>query len=420
VTPRGRVLALAALLGASNPAAAELQVVVDAEGRTRITDVAPDLPGPLDAATASDVEGLRGLWDDGLVGEPVEGSSDSSGEADRLRRALRAAVLDAQRGETARASAALEAVLRREPGRPEAHYFLALLARQRGRFDSAERHLRAFLAHAGDTFQPWRESAQRRLAALETERRLSEVAASRGPLRLVDVDSPHFRVQYDRELASGSPDYAANVLGFLESARRDVGGLLGIDPIEPTGVVLYAKASYLEAYRHRFSFETVGFFDGRIHVVSAAHPAGELRALLYHEYTHALFQERSGSHRPFWLNEGFAEVAEHLALGRPALTRSERGRLRTAIEAGKWIPLVELAPSFGGLNDRQARLAYLISTASAVWIEARTSPEERARLFDRLGDGIPADRVLLDVLGLDTAGLDAAVRREILAEFPSI
>ena len=112
MTPRGRVLALAALLGASNPAAAELQVVVDAEGRTRITDVAPDLPGPLDAATASDVEGLRGLWDDGLVGEPVEGSSDSSGEADRLRRALRAAVLDAQRGETARASAALEAVLR--------------------------------------------------------------------------------------------------------------------------------------------------------------------------------------------------------------------------------------------------------------------------------------------------------------------
>jgi hypothetical protein len=58
------------------------------------------------------------------------------------------------------------------------------------------------------------------------------------------------------------------------------------------GVVFYGKASYNRAHRHRFTFQTVGFFDGRIHVVSAAHPAGELRALLFHEYVHAIYRER--------------------------------------------------------------------------------------------------------------------------------
>jgi predicted aminopeptidase len=189
--------------------------------------------------------------------------------------------------------------------------------------------------------------------------------------------------------------------------------------MEPTGVVLYGKAAYLRAHRHRFSFQTVGFFDGRIHVVSAAHPAGELRALLFHEYTHALFRERSGSHRPFWLNEGFAELAEQSSLARPPLSRAERSTLRSAIETSSWIPLRDLAASFGGLQDSSARLAYLESTASADWIARRTESAGRARLLDRLGAGWDEDRALRELVGLDTDAVDAAVRAEILAEFPT-
>jgi hypothetical protein len=196
--------------------------------------------------------------------------------------------------------------------------------------------------------------------------------------------------------------------------------MLGVFPAEPTGVVLYSKAAYVQAHRQRFSFQTVGFYDGRIHVVSAAHPGGELRALLFHEYTHALFEERVGGHRPFWLNEGWAELAEQLALGRPSLTRSERSQLRNAIGAGRWIPLERLEASFAGLGDAEARLAYLEATAAATWIAARTLPADRARLLDHLGSGAPADVALPAVVGADTAGVDAAVRAEILAEFPPI
>ncbi len=419
MTPTPRVLALATALWLAAPLAgrAELYVWLDAEGRTHVSEDREAHAGR--PALASEVDGLRALWDAGLRGEGAT-ASDSSGDEERTRRILRAALDDLRRGETARATAALESVLRSEPGRAEAHFYLALLDRQRGRFVAAEEHLRAFLANAGSELDGWRPSAERRLRAIETEKRLAEGRAGAAEPRFVQLPAEHFRVQFDAELASGQSDYAHDVLRFLEDSRQQVGGMLGVYPADPTGVVLYSKAAYLQAHQQRFSFQTVGFYDGSIHVVSAAHPAGELRALLFHEYTHALFEERTGGHRPFWLNEGWAELAEQLALGRPALTRSERSQLRTAIDAGRWIPLAGLAASFAGLDDAEARTAYLESTAAAAWIGARTRPADRARLLDHLGAGAPVDLALLAVVGLDTAGVDAAVRSEILAEFPPI
>ena len=189
-------------------------------------------------------------------------------------------------------------------------------------------------------------------------------------------------------------------------------------PAEPTGVVLYGRAAYLQAHRHRFTFQTVGFYDGRIHVVSAAHPSGELRALLFHEFTHALFRERTGDDRPYWLNEGLAELAGRTARQRDGLSPSERGQLRAAIEDGRWTPLPELSPGFAGLSDTSARGAYLQSTAAAEWIVDRTDPASRAELLRRLGAGESEDEALRAILGRDTLGIDAAVREEILREFP--
>jgi hypothetical protein len=158
----------------------------------------------------------------------------------------------------------------------------------------------------------------------------------------------------------------------LEEARQAASERLGAVPSEAMGIVFYGKAAYLQAHRHRFSFQTVGFFDGRIHVVSAGHPAGELRALLFHEYTHAVFRERTGGDRPYWLNEGLAEIAERSSHAKPRLTRSELVSLRGRIDEGRWLPLRRLAPSFSGLDDADARAAYLEAMAAAYWIDART------------------------------------------------
>lgn len=409
-------LALAAAFAGAGRASAETYVWVDGEGVTHITDDPERVPEAL-RSERRDADALRSLWEGPVdtAAAPAPGATDQA-EA-RIQRLLRAAVEDLQRGENARAAAQLRSILREQPGRPEAHWYLALLDRYRGRYDSAEEHLETFLATAGDDLQTWRTSAQRRLAALADERRLTDRTRTRAAGPWPELASPYFRVTLDPDLGRAAPDYANTVLRYLDEARRMVSRRLGSQPEEPMGVVFYGRAAYDEAHRDRFSFRTVGFFDGRIHVVSAAHPAGELRALLFHEYTHAVFRERTGGDRPYWLNEGLAELAERESRGQPGLTRSERELLARRIDGGEWIPLRRLAPSFSGLDDDDARAAYLEATAAASWIEARTDPAGRGRLLDRLGVGISADEAFVELLGMDTAGLDAAVQHWIAAEF---
>jgi len=412
-----RRLLLSALLLAS-AAAAEPWVWVDGQGVTHIADDPAAVPEQVRERGAQDREALADLWDDvrGPLDAPPEGGTGLAQE--RTLRLIRGAVSDLQRGETARAQVALESVLRDEPAQPEAHWYLALLERQRGRYESAQAHLEAFLASAGDALDPWRSSAQRRLAALADERRLAEPLAEAAATDFVGLSAPHFRVHYDAALGRASRDYARTVLSYLEEARESASERLGALPREAMGVVFYGKAAYLQAHRHRFSFQTVGFFDGRIHVVSAGHPAGELRALLFHEYTHAVFRERTGGDRPYWLNEGLAEVAERASHSTLRLTRSELVSLRGRIDEGRWIPLRRLAPSFSGLDDADARAAYLEGMAAAYWIEARTDRSQRARLLARLGEGVRDDDALRETLGLDTDGIDAALRERVLREFP--
>ena len=418
---RRRAAWIAGLVLAAPPLgrSAETHVWIDADGVTHIADHASAVPE--DARPGEGRQALRGLWD-GVVEPPgpvpARPPYATSSHEDRARRVIRGAVEDLERGERARAAAALESVLRLAPGHAEAHWYLALLDRQRGRYESSQVHLRAFMAAAGDDLEPWRASARRRLAALADERRLAEHAAGPGAAAWVGLSHPHFRVYYRSELGEASPDYADTVLRYLDEARESAAARLGAVPDEPMGVLFYGRAAYLQAHRHRFSFQTVGFFDGRIHVVSAAHPAGELRALLFHEYAHAVYHEQTGTDRPYWLNEGLAELSERASSARHGLTRSERAALRRRIDAGSWIPLSSLAPSFSGLGDADARAAYIESTAAAAWIERRTDRPQRARLLALLGKGVGADEALREVIGVDTAGVDAALREFIRAEFP--
>jgi tetratricopeptide (TPR) repeat protein len=416
-----KLVLLASLLAfRAGPSQGEPFVWVDERGVTHLTDDPEGAPQGEQSGELG-IDALRSLWSDGLAGPaPPTPAGSSSRDADRALRILRGAVDDLRRGEAARASSALRSVLRLDPGRAEAHWYLAILEGQRGRYESAQEHLRSFLSTAGPELGRWRELAARRLRELGDERRLADEEVARGALRLLSVDSPEFRVELDAELADARPGYAELVMGYLREARASVSSWLGVEPDEPLGVVFYGKASYLRAYRRRFSFQTVGFFDGRIHVVSPAHPSRELRSLLFHEYTHAVFRERTGADRPYWLNEGLAERVERRSRNEPASTRGERASLRARIEADQWIPLRRLAPSFSGLSDEEARAAYLESIVAVGWIEERSDRAGRARLLERLGRGFSADQALFELVGLDTDGLDAAVREAILAEFPAL
>jgi hypothetical protein len=419
--PNARALGLLALLlplSGGGGAAAETYVWVDADGTTHLTSDAEKVPEPHRRSVAGESVDLGTLWEGQILGPEMEPLvQDSNRPEARTARLLRGAVDDLRQGETARANATLRGVLVEEPDNATALWYLALLERQRGHVETAAEHLRSFLSHAGSELEPWRASAQERLAALDDERRLLEDASA--PAEFHSVSSPHFRVRYDRALGAARPDYARTVLRYLEEAHGHLVRQWGVVPEEPTGVVLYGKAAYVLAHSHRFSFDTVGFYDGRIHVVSAAHPAGELRSLLFHEYTHALFREQTGGDRPYWLNEGLAEIAERTSRQEEALSRGEKIRLRDRIRRGTWIPLHRLSPSFAGLEGDDARMAYSEATAAALWLLERTDSWDRARLLAALERGDGQDAALREVVGLDLDGLERALVEAILSEFPS-
>ncbi|HKE10478.1 MAG TPA: DUF4124 domain-containing protein, partial [Myxococcota bacterium] len=200
-------LALAAALAVCAGALAsrgDTFVWMDEKGVTHITDDPAAVPSGAREKLVPEAE-RAALWGDGFRGPPVRTpQGGSSGEEDRVYRSLQGAMEDLARGDTARASSELEQVLREAPGSAEAHWYLALLDGQRGRHQSAEAHLRAFLANAGETLAPWRASAERRLAALEDEKRLAEAQAASGPLRLVALASPNFVIRYDAQLGEAS------------------------------------------------------------------------------------------------------------------------------------------------------------------------------------------------------------------------
>ncbi len=416
IPPLAPLLLLALSLVAPS-AGAETWFWVDEDGVTHISDDPSALPAGARPTGEAGGDDLRRIWDSVGGDEPVRAPADGA-ESARIRRLLRGALADLERGETARATAALTGVLRLEPSNAEAHWQLARLDRERGRWESSEVHLRAFLASAGEGMAARRAEAHQRLAALADERRLADPGAS-ADTRWMGIEDKNFRVSYHSALAEASPDYAATVLRFLNEARERVEDHLGAVPQEPMGVMFYGRAAYLRAHSHRFSFQTVGFFDGRIHVVSAAHPSSELRGLLFHEYTHAVFREQTGGDRPFWLNEGLAELSERVSRGPSGLTRGERSALRGRIEGGTWLPLRRLAAGFSGLDNEDARAAYLESTAAASWLGEQTDRDQRARILHRLGAGDGIDDALREAVGLDTDGVDAAVRGWILEEFPA-
>lgn len=398
-------------------------VWVDEQGITHLTNDPDDVPDRVRALPeATTPDRIQAIWDDGDVyGPPLTTPPGSSGSADdRVVRLLDGVRGDLERGEQARAGATLRSLLRLDPARPEPHWYLAHLDQQRGRYASARSHLLEFLSRANaETYGPWREVARRRLAMLDSEEALADTGRERGPLQLVEHAGRHFRLELDSELDT-RPRYADTVMRYLEDAYESVAAQLGVTPEEPLGVVFYGRAAYQRAHQHRFSFQTVGFFDGRIHVSSPADPGEPLRALLYHEYAHALFREQTGGDRPYWLNEGLAELVERRAKETPTSTRSERASLRTRIAGHDWIPLRRIAPSFGGLQGEDARSAYLESIVAAEWIERRTTTADRARLLRRLGQGWSIDQALHEAAGVDTDGLDRAIRRHLLDEFPDL
>lgn len=232
--------------------------------------------------------------------------------------------------------------------------------------------------------------------------------------------SAHFRLLQDVDIdrrtgRGGSRQFEQAVIEALEDAYRQVHKKLDIRPRGRVDVVVYDPAVFDGTYSDQFRFSAVGFYDGVIHVRGDVKVDRRLVRTLHHEYFHAALDAVTARGRvPAWLNEGLAEWFENLAIGKRRLSSAEHAYLSRANRLGQWAPLSVLSkPTFAGLDDESATLAYLQAYAMVEHL-VRHHGEDRLRSFMRqLVRGARLEWLLKREFRVSLAELEANLRAEL-------
>lgn len=221
-------------------------------------------------------------------------------------------------------------------------------------------------------------------------------------------DTYHFTVQYDAEIDEA---LGGIVLDILEEAYSDINLDLAHYPEGNTVVILYAKKTFKEA---TLSPDwSGGLYDGKIRLpiggLKDTNP--ELKAVLYHEYTHVAVRSMAkGKNIPTWLNEGIAEYE-----GARFVVRHMKELSRAATE-GKLIPVKRLEGDFSDLSSKESSLAYLQSSSIVKYIIDKFGLHAVRSLLENIGRGEKTEDAVnkaLEVYGLDYDGLVAEWERSL-------
>jgi hypothetical protein len=130
-----------------------------------------------------------------------------------------------------------------------------------------------------------------------------------------------------------------------------------------------------------------------------AQKESELRRVLRHELTHAIIDQKTKGNCPHWLQEGIAQFLD----GTDVRATDAWLRRQTA-------PLIPLFRIEGPFRDRDAasrEIAYRESASAVSFLVARIGRTGLLFLVQRLGEGRPFDRALLET-GLSYAELQQA------------
>lgn len=214
----------------------------------------------------------------------------------------------------------------------------------------------------------------------------------------------HFSIKYEgRELIESG----RIVLRTLENAYGDIGRELSYYPDREIAVILYSNKQFQEVTDA--PGWSGGMFDGKIRLpiggIERETPA--LRAVLYHEYTHAVV--RSITPRvPAWLNEGLAQYFE----GRK-VSDHQHAMLRQALRSGQLPSLRALEGSFMGYSGAQASFAYLQSLSVVNHMIEDYGLYRVRTVLDELGGGSNLDRAVSNGLIVSLEEFERGWRRSL-------
>jgi tetratricopeptide (TPR) repeat protein len=231
--------------------------------------------------------------------------------------------------------------------------------------------------------------------------------------RFSEKQGYHFLLRY--EGAQGGYDeekqrhqLGEEVLGHLEEAYNFVGRELDYYPRDQIPVILYTNEQFKEII-HAPSWAG-GRYDGKIRIpLKGLRPGSSfLKALLYHEYTHAVVHFLGGERVPAWLNEGLAQYMEG-GSHQDKIRLVQQAKAKSAL-----LPLVGLSQSFGQFSDRQrADLAYAQSLSAVQFFLERNSIFDLRKVISLLGRGSSIDEALKEVTRVNLADFENEWRRSL-------
>ncbi|WP_243371252.1 peptidase MA family metallohydrolase [Geotalea sp. SG265] len=269
----------------------------------------------------------------------------------------------------------------------DSYYFLG-----RALYDSGELELAVESLVKAQTLEPGNKPVTDLLEKIRREMAVES--------RMGKGHSSRFELSYDAEATSGLADA---VLDALETAYNRIGSDLDYFPAARIPVILYTKKDYrLVTSSPEWSG---GLYDGKIRlpIGGATDLTPQLRAVLFHEYTHVIVNEITRGNVPTWLNEGLAEYEGRREYNPPM---AELGG--SARHGGNYLPFTSLEGSFGGFNSKQASLAYQQSYSLVNYMIGAYGWFNIKEILTNLGRKMPLNAALskaLNGFAIDYSGM---------------
>jgi len=210
--------------------------------------------------------------------------------------------------------------------------------------------------------------------------------------------SSRFIIRY----ANGDRDYEGyQIRQILDEAYRKVGRDFQFYPTNKITVLLYGKENYTQ-FKHGLQW-SAGVYDGKIRLSEdATKSVQDLRALAYHEYTHALVQSLVGYAVPTWLHEGLAENQE-AKIQKPDLSLLQQAKVQ-----GQLIPvetLLRVSPGQLGSNAAIA-LYYQQSYSIIHYLTKKYGWSKVRKILLSMKSGKGFEQAMFDVLRLTPKTLE--------------
>ncbi len=218
--------------------------------------------------------------------------------------------------------------------------------------------------------QPDNREAQHQLSVLDKKSSLEK------DMRSIETDYFDISLYGDYEIDED----------VLVEIMREVSEVIGEEfnfyPPERTQIVFYSKEDFREVFDVQGTVRA--FYDGAIRLhLGELSDMGNLKALIAHEYTHAVVSMIAGANCPIWLHEGLAVYQQSRYEVVPVST------LDSYFMKGKSLSIQEIENNFNDQNDPYKKsLSYQASYSIVDFMIEKWGFSALMELLKNIGDGV--------------------------------